>query len=235
MYTVDTWDLPRGLTARVVVDEHVESPRDWDNVATLVQLSDTHLQPDEPSPLADALRAAWDRFGDLDLVERYARAYLDAVALDCWDDPTSASRVLGVITAVDAAREHLPDPAATLAAELDTYRQWIDGQVYGVIVSAIDGRDASLWGCYDNEPTLPNLHSVANDLAADVHAQPATVALDGVTVSLFRASTDDHLSVLIDTADSDLPDDPARGPLGLLVTLNDGDLYDTTNLEVSTS
>jgi len=76
---------------------------------------------------------------------------------------------------------------------------------------------------------------VANDLAADVHAQPATVALDGVTVSLFRASTDDHLSVLIDTADSDLPDDPARGPLGLLVTLNDGDLYDTTNLEVSTS
>lgn len=215
MHTVDTWSLDGGLTARVVVDEHVESPRDWDNVATLVQLSDDYHQPDPTSPLADALRHAWQRFHDLDRVARYARAYLGAVAIDAWDDPTSASRVLGIITDVDAAREHLPNPAATLRAELDTYRQWATGCVYGVIVTAPDGRDASLWDCYDSGHGFPYLRDVATDLVAEIAAEPVTASRDGVTVSLYRAGTDQHLSVLIDTADADL--------------------YDTTDREVSRS
>lgn len=235
MYTVETWTVDSGMTARVVIDENVESPREWDNVATLVQLSDDYLQPDPPSPLADALRRAWQHFHDLDRVARYARAYLSAAAVDTWDDPTSTSRVLGVITDVDAAREHLPAPAETLRAELDTYRQWATGCVYGVIVTAPDGRDASLWGCYDDEHGFPYLHEVATDLVAEIAAEPVTATLDGVTVSLYRAGADQHVSVLIDTADADLTDDPAAGPLGLLVTLNDGDLYDTTDREVSRS
>lgn len=229
MHTVDTWSLDGDLTARVVVDEHAESPRDWDTVATLVQLSDCHCQPDEPNALGDALLRAWRHFGDLDRLERYARAYLGAVAIDTWDDPRSDSRVLGVITHTDTAREQLPDPAATLRAELDTYRDWAEGRVYGVIVTAPDGREASLWGCYDDNPGFLYLYDVADDLAAEVHAQPVTAALDGVTVSLFRAGDDQHLSVLIDTAGADLPDDPTVGPLGLLLTLNDDRLYDTTN------
>ncbi|MFC4004414.1 hypothetical protein ACFS2C_19430 [Prauserella oleivorans] len=173
MYTVDTWTLANGMTARIVLDEHVESPREWHTVATLVQLSDDYLQPDEPNPLAEALPRAWRRCGDLALVERCARAYLDAVAIDCWDDATSSGRVLGVITAPDATREQLPDPAATLRAELDTYRQWAEGCVYGVIGSAPDGHDASMWDCYDNDPPdFPYLHHLADDLADDVAARP---------------------------------------------------------------
>lgn len=228
MHTVDTWTLDGGLTARVVNDEHAESPRDWDNVATLVQLSDRHAQPDEPDALGDALLRAWRQLGDRDRLERYARAYLGAAALDTRDDPTSGSRVLGVVTHLDAAREQLADPSATLRAELDTYRDWAEGRVYGVIVTAPDGREASLWDCYDDQPGFRYLHDVADDLAAEVTAQPVTAALDGVTVSLHCAGDDQHPAVLIATADTDLPDDPSAGPLGLLVTLNDDDLYDTT-------
>lgn len=235
MHTVDTWTLDVGLTARVVVDEHAESPRDWHNVATLVQLSDRHAHPDEPDALGDALLRAWRHFGDLDRLERYARAYLGAVAIDTRDDPASGSRVLGVITDIEAAREHLADPSATLRAELDTYRDWAEGRVYGVIVTAPDGRHSSLWGCYDSQSGFPYLHVVADDLADDVNAQPVIAAFDGVTVSLYRAGDDQHLSVLIDTTDADLPDDPTVGPLGLLVTLHDGDLYDTTDAAVSRS
>ncbi|GAA5121404.1 hypothetical protein [Haloechinothrix salitolerans] len=229
MHTVDTWTLDGGLTARLVVDEHAESPRDWHNVATLVQLSERHAHPDEPDALGDALLRAWRYFGDLDRLERYARAYLGAVVIDTRDDPASGSRVLGIITDIDAAREHLADPSATLRAELDTYRDWAEGRVYGVIVTASDGREASLWGCYDDNPGFLYLYDVANDLATEVNAQPVTAARDGVTVSLFRAGDDQHLSVLIETADADLPDDPSVGPLRLLVTLNDDHLYDTTN------
>lgn len=175
MYTVDTWDLPGDLTARVVLDEHVESPRHWHTIATLVQLSDTYVQPDPPSPLGDALLQAWHRFGDLQLVERYARAFLGGVAVDTRDDPTSSSRVLGIIITADVDRERLPDPAAALRAELDTYRAWAEGRVYGVIVSAPDGRDASLWGCYDSIDGFPHLHDVADDLAAEVTAAPFAI------------------------------------------------------------
>jgi hypothetical protein len=102
-------------------------------------------------------------------VERYARIYLDAVAYGSWDDPRSESRVLGIVTRETAASEQLPDPQGALAAELEVYRQWADGEVYGVIVvRESDGEENSLWSCYDDTGDFSYLRQVAEELASEL-------------------------------------------------------------------
>lgn len=187
MHTVETWELPGNLAARAVYDEDAESPRGWDNVAILTDVGGHEYAQLDDRHEAERIKAVWDHFGDLTLLERYARVFLHAVAFDVMDDLTSTSKIVGIITRADAQREWLPDPQATLTAELHDYWAWANGEVYGVIVSARDGREESLWGCYDDEPDYPYLRRVADELAEEVNAQaprPIEATADRVTVRL---------------------------------------------------
>lgn len=133
---------------RVEIDDDPQNPRDdyegW--AAVLTQLGDRYGQPDKDHDqrIIDAWehgRAAWKPNGvfcgtshDTEKVERYARAYLGAVAVDWWDDPRSDSRVFGYITAEAAEREGIPDPAGALRAELAEYAAYCEGDVYGYVI-----------------------------------------------------------------------------------------------------
>jgi hypothetical protein len=157
-----------GYTIEIHYDDSPESPREWDNVGVLAQLSSDYSQPDAPgckiawctrthSDIADALIEAWDRYDrDAVKVERYARAFLGAAAVDWWDDPQSGSRIVGVITREAAQREQLTDPLATLNAELQTYAAWAEGAVFGYVVTSPDGEHLdSCWGYYGWDEIKP--------------------------------------------------------------------------------
>jgi hypothetical protein len=147
---------PDGYVMRIYLDEVPENPREqYDHVCILTQLSDRYEQPDDGHD--DRVMAAWRHRGpgwrqhSTELTERYARAYLDAIAVQWWDDPRSDSRVFGYVTS-EALADFPPDSAeSVLATELAEYAAWCEGEVFGYVVSSPDGENLdSCWGYYGN-------------------------------------------------------------------------------------
>lgn len=155
MTRIETWETDDGYTVEVFADDCPESPREWSTAATLIQLSGDYVQPDSDAPVTEVL-AAWERWHDVDMVARYLRLFHGAVAVETWDDPRSSSRIIGYVTRA-AMDDGWPngwdgsDAHGIIAAELEIYRQWCDGQVYGVEVTDSDGRSASLWSIYTKD------------------------------------------------------------------------------------
>jgi hypothetical protein len=106
----------------------------------LTQLADRYSSPGDERDQDEAIVAAWRHklYHDTELVERYARAFLSAVAVQWWDDPRGASRIFGYLTRETAEAEGIPDPADYLASEMATYVAWCEGNVCSYIVE--DGR-----------------------------------------------------------------------------------------------
>lgn len=186
-------DLPEGYTGYVRVDESPESPREWDgNVSVLVQTNDRRGSVDSGDDLSEA-HYRWDwtndrgffgympswfhtdtnralhRVGREALMARYLRIFRPDIKhyVERWD----AGRDLygwGYITteAWDAAG-CTATPEEVFDAEVDIYRQWADGEVYGVtVVHEESGEEASLWGVYD-EP-FGYVRDVALDLIEEI-------------------------------------------------------------------
>lgn len=167
-------DLPEGYTGYVRVDEDAygDSPRDWaPNVATIIQRNDRRGAVDEPDARLDEARDRWswtkyaslvggnrsDRaikaVGDEGMVARYLSIFRPDIAL--YVDHWSAGRDLfgwGYITA-EAWEEggYTIAPQDVFDQEVEIFRQWADGEVYGVtVVNDETGEDASLWSVYDS-------------------------------------------------------------------------------------
>lgn len=184
MDTLEEWATDAGFTARVVADYDAESPREWDNLATLVQVDPGYIEPDGPSDVSDSVMDAWDRWRDVDTVARYLRLFHDAAAVDSWDATGPAAFNHGHVIAF-VTREAMDrdwgrgqwtrvDAARVVSGELGTYRQWCEGEVYGVVVTDDDtGNEWSTWGIYtvDGRTDDPYLRDVAEDCAAEVEYQ----------------------------------------------------------------
>lgn len=170
----------RDYPARVLLDSWPDSPRvDRDNAAELVQLdTGRYRQPDPDATLATEVLHAWDRYRDEQLIGRYLTVCHDVVAWDYRTPPDG--RLFGYLTR-DALRRAWPDTAGNrrdptaaargallVAAELDTYQQWVNGDVYVVEVSdPRDERVASLCGIYTTggNPHDPYIDEIAHELA----------------------------------------------------------------------
>lgn len=169
-------DLPEGFTGYVRYDEaaYGDSPRDWaPNAATIIQRNDRRGDVDECDDygLAEARDRWYDgrRVGPNPLIERYLRIFRPDIVLyvDYW----SAGRDLygwGYITR-EAWEEggYTATPQEVFDAEVETYRQWADGEVYGVtVVNDETGEEADLWGVYDDPPGY--VRDVALELIREV-------------------------------------------------------------------
>lgn len=166
MEAIDTF-MHDGYVGEIHIDPFPGNPRvDYEHIAVLTQLSHSYSQPDDN--FDPKIMEAWGRgynwraFGsrgsghgyspDVDLVERYARVCLDAVAVGWWDDPRGSSRVFGYITRETAEREGITDPLACLNAEMREYAAWVTGEVYGYTVTDPDGETIeSVWGYYGDD------------------------------------------------------------------------------------
>lgn len=170
-------DMPEGFKGYVRYDDSPESPREWAHVSTLVQNNDRRGDVDQGEELREA-RERWDwtddrgffgymptyydtptnralhKVGREALIQRYIRIFRPDIVhyVDYW----SAGRDLygwGYITR-EAWGEDSPSiaPGAVFDAEVETYRQWADGEVYGVtVVRESDGAEESLWSVYDDQ------------------------------------------------------------------------------------
>lgn len=152
---VEELETDDGYSYRIEYDENPENPRENGDyfVAVLTQLSDRFQQPDKGYDTR--IIHAWQdarSHRDGEVVERYARAFLGAVAVGWWDDPQSMSRVFGYVTADAVESSGITDAQRAVDAELSEYGAWCEGDVYGYVVEAPDGEELdSCWGFYGDD------------------------------------------------------------------------------------
>lgn len=160
----DDW-IPAGYRAFILMDDFDhESPRTWgSSVATLVSTSPGDQVDDDVADLARmreryAPHARWAR-GEM-LAERYLSIFRPEILH--YEDYWSVGRDqfgFGYVTrdgweaAMGADYAGDMTPADLFEQELETFRQWAEGEVYGVIVTHPEsGEQASLWSIYDQYP-----------------------------------------------------------------------------------
>lgn len=154
---LDTFDV-EGLTVKIYSDDDRESPREWDNAGTMVcfhrryTLGDKHSFADP-----DAFMEWWKDNGKggvllpLYLYD-HSGLSMSTGAFSCpWD-----SGQVGYIYATRetivkewGARRRRKKVEEYLRGEVETYDQYLTGDVYGYTVESPDGDDLhSCWGFY---------------------------------------------------------------------------------------
>lgn len=182
----------KGLTIRIEQDEDPESPREWDNLATMLCFHKRYSLGDKTDLRSDAFNG-WGE------VEKHLRKELGAVlvaALYLYDHSGLRMKIgsfighaqhaewdsgqVGFIYVTREAllKEHsakritkkmLAQAQKNMEGEVETYDQYLSGQVYGYIVEDEDGEHLdSCWGFYGYEYCLEEAKSVA-----DHHAEKA--------------------------------------------------------------
>ena len=170
-WEIDESKMPEGFKGYVLRDFDAQEP-DHDGQGYVIRVSDSHRRYDtmhvdsgDAAPSFD-IREAFDRFGrDYDLIGRWLRMFHDVVSFDYLSRRDDI--VFGVVTRQQAdswgCEPEYVEGAATDA--LETYRQWADGEVYGVIVvRQEDGAEGSLWGIYDAFPH----HYLEGDVVTEI-------------------------------------------------------------------
>lgn len=165
MEAAEVIEYPEGYTVEIHYEDCPFNPRvDYDtSIAVLTQLSCRFMSPGAKQDQDKHIIEAWDRtfkwrshsrrnwhVHSADLVERFARIYLHAVATDWRDDPHSESKVFGYITQEACDTVGAPDPAAALQGEIEEYDQYANGEVFGYIIKHPERPvpDDSCWGYY---------------------------------------------------------------------------------------
>ena len=192
-------DEATGVIVSLYQDDCPNNPRedgDW-HVSILTQLNDRFIQPD--SNYDSRIVEAWERAyyvtrgqrnrRDTEFVERYARAFLDAVAVD-WYDDYQGGRVFGYITNEVAEREGIPHPTSYLQNELKEYRAWVEGDVYGIIVESSGDELDSCWGYYGYEYAMEELKMWFDSHVAYTHKERAKMFSE-----VFHSDKERHLNV----------------------------------------
>lgn len=174
-YLVTTFALDDQTTAYVVQDTDADAPN-WDGIGYVYAVSNDHERYDslviagdaqDSSPLpVSVTRDAWDRFRDWDVVARYLRMFHDAVSVDYSSSLDRGATIVAVVTRTQADAWGCSDRDELAGDALDVYRQYVEGNVYGVIVvNTVTGDEDSLWNVYDSSPNLDYCHTVAQDIA----------------------------------------------------------------------
>jgi hypothetical protein len=158
-----------GCVVAIMADTDPQNPRtEWDNACTMVCWHNRHALGDKhdfPSP--QDFMEWWDAIhkdtGTLKPLYLYDHSSLriSTTPFSCpWD---SGPVGWAYITKEQAERERLPDPAKTIEGEVETYSQYLDGEVYGFSVDDEEGNfiDGS-WGYYGIECVREEAFAVAN-------------------------------------------------------------------------
>jgi len=177
--TVESYERD-GYRVDVFYDPAPENPRQMfpPDDTLLVQFSTRYAQPDGPDSRTDLIIDAWNRgtswntrgavHHDTELVERYARAFLDAEACEWWDDPRSDSRILGIVF----RGSDYTEPEKAIKAIVEEYAAYAQGDVYYFTVYNPNGEIVeSLGGFYGDD----GLESLRDHAASIIYADRARI------------------------------------------------------------
>lgn len=171
---VETWeDDATGVVTTMRYDDPSNPREDYDGLASLTQLDKRYSQPDSTSDprILDACSGR-GYFRDNEIVERYARAFLGAVAVAWAHTGRGEGTIFGYLTREECEREKITDPQACLDAILGEYRAWAEGDVYGIETEG-PGVDESCWGYIGYSYARGEAERQHADATATVHAERA--------------------------------------------------------------
>ena len=147
-----------GYTVRIVQDDDPPSPREWDNLGTILYTSG-HYELGDKRVSADEIDAVTQR-DDVIWIPVYAFIHgsiaLSASASICtcpWDSGQCGIIYTDVETAKQEFGEHYSEERVreALAGEIESFGQYLAGDVYGYIVEADGEQVDSCWGFYGQE------------------------------------------------------------------------------------
>lgn len=158
-YEVESKTLPGGHRVAVVYDEHPESPREWDNLGTVVLVDRCRYTFGDESADYDELR---DLYNDPDHIALPVFMYdhsgitINTSGFSCpWDSGQVGVIYMTKAKAIEnwgkkiltkAVRQKAID---CLKGEIETLDQYLTGQVYGYIVTDPAGEELdSCWGFF---------------------------------------------------------------------------------------
>jgi hypothetical protein len=145
-----------GLTIRILYDEDCSSPRENDNLGTIIAWHRRYRLSDEDAPAIDS-----SDFNPADYAICLPIYMLDhsGIALstgsfgDPWDSGqvgwiyVTREKMLKDAMAKRATRKVIENAMRVLKAEIEEYGQYVNGECYGFIVEDEDGKELdSCWG-----------------------------------------------------------------------------------------
>jgi hypothetical protein len=155
--TVETFEVG-DLTARIVYDPSPISPREWDNLATMVcfhrrySLGDDHKfrSPDEVRRHIAATKAIWLPLYLYD----HSGITMQTAPFSCpWDSGQvggiyiEREKLLAELSRKRLTRKGIEYAERVMRHEVETYNDYLTGNVYGFIVENGDGDELdSYWG-----------------------------------------------------------------------------------------
>lgn len=129
---------------------------------------------------ADGLKAAWEKWAtDTAMFERYARIFHGATSFAYCDNAQMWDRA-SLYATCDPAHWREAVGVAEGAADLDDWRAYCEGDVWGYIVERCDGADGwtevdSCWGFYGREYVTEHALGVLRETVLSVGPGPAKV------------------------------------------------------------
>ena len=160
----------KGLTIRIELDTDPMNPRDWDNLGTMVCWHRNYLLGDEqPTRSPDEYLEGIEDAIILPLyLYDHSGITMNTTGFDCpWD-----SNQVGFIFVEkseirkeygDLTEETLEKVKKYLVGEVNTYDQYLRGEVYGYVVETEDGEFIdSCWGFFEEDYCLVEAKSAAD-------------------------------------------------------------------------
>jgi hypothetical protein len=173
---IEQRELANGQTLKIYQDEDPGSPRQWDNLGTMVCFHDRYKLGDEHD-LDTASFDGWSEMHDhivkeLDAGVIFPLYLMDHGSLAMQTGPFGCrwdSGQVGFIYCTkgkilaeygDLSDESVNHAIDCLEAEVKTYDQYLRGEVYGYVISDADGGEVdSCWGFIGMEHMMDELRS----------------------------------------------------------------------------
>jgi hypothetical protein len=152
-------ELDNGNTVKVYYDESPESPREWSNLGVIECLKHRRYDLGDEVISSETLQ---DRLQDADLIALpvwiYDHGSVSLKAMDAPSYPFNCQWDAGIIGVVyvskptiikeygDLSDESVNKAIECLKAEVNTYSQWVNGEVYAYVVEDADGETVDSCG-----------------------------------------------------------------------------------------
>lgn len=187
-----------GIMVEIHHDDEPESPRDWENLGTMVCYHDRYRLGDKDNGFADVN----DRLNyvDVNVVWRYMRRYAAVVLpLGLYDHSRISMYVssgghpcpwdsgdVGFIYVTrervikewgDLSPESIDKAGRALRAEVETYDQYLTGNVWGYVVAPGTDDEDSCWGFFGADCCAREARDVAAAIASERSMRPLQLLL----------------------------------------------------------
>lgn len=184
MDAIDTIEY-NGYTISTFYDESPESPREWDNLGRMALSHDRYNFPNDDG-------VNFDDFDSWQAAETYLRKEYGAVIVlpvqmyehsgvslyvgnmhDQWDGGqvgliyATAADIRTCFNIKRITKKYREQVKITLENEVNTYSQYVSGEVYGFTITDPDGKEVdSCYGFYGNDGMVNEAKSVIDNVAA---------------------------------------------------------------------